>query len=251
MQVSLFVTCLVNQISPQVGVATVEFLKRIGVGVTFNAEQTCCGQPAYNAGYHREACEVARGTLRLFERELDSSDYVVVPSGSCVAMIRKCYPKLFSADAAECARAERVAGRVLELTEFLVRVLRVEPSGGSFGGRVTYHDSCHLLRELGVANEPRTLLSSMQGAEFVEMDRADVCCGFGGTFSVKFPELSTALAEEKLASIERTRADAVVACDTGCLMHLAGELNRRGSPVRCLHIAEVLNAQPETDESRD
>lgn len=251
MQVSLFVTCLVDQISPQVGVAAVELLRRLGVGVTFNAEQTCCGQPAYNAGYHREARAVARRTLRLLERELDSSDYVVVPSGSCVAMIRKCYAKLFSVDAAECARAERVAGRVLELTEFLVRVLRVDSAGRSFGERVTYHDSCHLLRELGVANEPRTLLSGMQGAEFIEMDRADVCCGFGGTFSVKFPELSTALAEEKLASIERTGADAVVACDTGCLMHLAGVLNRRGSPVRCLHIAEFLNAQPKADETRD
>jgi L-lactate dehydrogenase complex protein LldE len=229
----------------------VQLLQRLGVRVTFNPEQTCCGQPAYNAGYHREARAVARGTLRLFERELDSSDYVVVPSGSCVAMVRKCYPKLFSVDAAECARAERVAGRVVELTEFLVSVLRIESAGGSFGGRVTYHDSCHLLRELGVANEPRKLLSGMQGAEFVEMDRADVCCGFGGTFSIKFPELSTALAEEKLASIERTGADAVVACDVGCLMHLAGVLNRRSSPVRCLHIAEFLNAQPESDETRD
>lgn len=245
MQVSLFVTCLADQIAPQVGMATVELLKRLGVGVTFNAEQTCCGQPAYNAGYHHEARTVARGTLHLFERELDSSDYVVVPSGSCTAMIRKCYAKLFSVDAEEGARVERVVPHVMELTEFLVRVLGVESTGGSFGGRVTYHDSCHLKRELGVTNEPRTLLSGMQGAEFVEMDRADVCCGFGGTFSVKFPELSTALAEEKLASIDRTRADAVVACDMGCLMHLAGVLHRRGSPVRCLHIAEFLNAQPQ------
>lgn len=247
MQVSLFVTCLIDQISPQVGVAVVNLLKRLGVRVTFNPDQTCCGQPAYNSGYHREARAVARCTLRLFERELDSSDYVVVPSGSCVAMVRKCYPKLFSADAAECARSERLAGRVVELTEFLVRVLRVESAGGSFGGRVTYHDSCHLLRELGVANEPRKLLNGVQGAEFVEMDRADVCCGFGGTFSVKFPELSTALADEKLASIERTGADAVVACDVGCLMHLAGVLNQRGLPMRCLHIAEILNAQPKSE----
>jgi L-lactate dehydrogenase complex protein LldE len=264
-QVSLFVTCLVEQISPQVGVATVELLRRHGVRVVYNAEQTCCGQPAYNTGFRREAREVARGTLRLLERELEASDYVVLPSGSCTAMVRRCYPQLFADDAAERERAERIAGRVMELSQFLVGVLGVESTGaavesagaavesmrGGAGGRVTYHDSCHLLRELGVADEPRKLLAAVRGAEFVEMERADVCCGFGGTFSVKFPELAASMAEEKLASIERTGADTVVACDAGCLMHLAGLISRRRSPVRCLHIAEFLNARPEADDTRN
>ncbi len=225
---------------PRVGLAMAELLTRLGVEITFNAEQTCCGQPAFNTGYREEAREVARHMLDVFERELETSDYIVAPSGSCVTMVRKFYVELFADDDKDRLRAERVAARTFELSEFLVRVLGIEDTSASYDGRVTYHDSCHLLRELGIASEPRRLIQQVRGAELVEMDRADACCGFGGTFSVRFPEISTAIAEEKIASIERSGADTIVACDSSCLMQIAGLLARRGSNVRCLHIAELL-----------
>ncbi|HXG91234.1 MAG TPA: (Fe-S)-binding protein [Blastocatellia bacterium] len=240
MKASLFVTCVVDQMFPRVGLAMAELLTRLGVEITFNAEQTCCGQPAFNTGYREEAREVARHMLDVFERELETSDYIVAPSGSCVTMVRKFYVELFADDDKDRLRAERVAARTFELSEFLVRVLGIEDTSASYDGRVTYHDSCHLLRELGIASEPRRLIQQVRGAELVEMDRADACCGFGGTFSVRFPEISTAIAEEKIASIERSGADTIVACDSSCLMQIAGLLARRGSNVRCLHIAELL-----------
>lgn len=243
MRVSLFVTCLVDQMFPQVGEATVELLTRLGVEVTFNPEQTCCGQPAFNNGHRREAREVGAYTLRVFERELMSSDYIVVPSGSCATMIKNLYPKLFGEDAVKEATAKRIAPRVFELSQFIVDVLGIEDADTSRSGCVTYHDSCHLKRELDVSSAPRKLLSSVRGVEFVEMDRADVCCGFGGTFSVTFPELSTAIAQEKIASIERSRAETVVACDSSCLMQINGLLQQRGSNVRCMHLAEFLAAR--------
>lgn len=228
---------------PQVGTAVVEVLERLGVKVTFNPAQTCCGQPAFNTGYQQEARQVARHMLEVFEGELAVADYIVAPSGSCTAMVKRFYPELFAADAGLKARAERVSARLFELSQFLVDVLRVEDVGASFHGRVTYHDSCHLLRELGVAGAPRKLIAAVRGVEFVEMDGADACCGFGGTFSVKYPEVSVAIGNEKVASIERSQADSVVACDSSCLMQTAGLLNRRGSPVRCMHIAELLAAR--------
>jgi len=245
MRVSLFISCLVDQMLPQAGVAVVEVLTRLGVELRFDAEQTCCGQPAFNTGYRREAREVAARTLEILERELGAADYVVSPSGSCVAMVRKHYPVLFADDHDLRARAERVGVRVMEFTEFLVNVLQVEDAGASFAGRVTYHDSCHLLRELGVSAGPRKLLAKVRGAEFVEMERPDVCCGFGGTFAVKFPELSAAMAEEKVACIERSGADVVVACDAGCVLQIAGLLGRRGAAVECLHVAQLLRGWPE------
>jgi len=240
MKVSLFITCVVDQFFPRVGEALVEVLTRLGVEVVFNPAQTCCGQPAFNTGYRTEAREVAARMLELFEGELTRADYVVAPSGSCVAMVRKFYPEVFADEPPQRERAERVGARVYELSEFLVNVLGVEDVNASFKERVTYHDSCHLLRELGVSSEPRRLIAAVGQAEFVEMDRTDACCGFGGTFSVRFPELSAAIAEEKATSIERSRAGAVVACDSSCLMQIAGLLARRGSDVRCLHIAELL-----------
>lgn len=240
MKVSLFITCLVDQLYPQVGMATYDLLTRLGVEVTFNAEQTCCGQPAFNSGYRSEARGVAAGMLKLFARELESADYVVAPSGSCVTMVRKSYPDLFADDARLRAQAERVGARLYELSHFLVEVLGVEDVGASFEGRVTYHDSCHLLRELGVSQPPRKLIRAVRGAELVEMDEAETCCGFGGTFSVKYPEISSAMAEAKVASVERSEAGAVVACDASCLMQIAGLLGRKGSGVRPLHLAELL-----------
>jgi L-lactate dehydrogenase complex protein LldE len=242
MKVSLFVTCLVDQFFPRVGFAAAELLTRRGVEVVFNAGQTCCGQPAFNAGYRAEARAVAEVTLRLLARELEGADYVVVPSGSCATMLKKFYPELFKDDAGLRPLAESVGGRVYEFSQFLVEVLGVEDTGAQYRGRVTYHDSCHLLRELGVSGEPRKLLAAMRGAEFVEMDGADACCGFGGVFAIKFPEISSAIAEEKIRNIERCGADTVVACDAGCLMQMSGLLSRRGSSVRCLHLAELLAA---------
>lgn len=242
MKVSLFVTCLVDQFFPRVGFASAELLKRSGVEVVFNPEQTCCGQPAFNAGHRAEARAVAEVTLRLLARELEESDYVVVPSGSCATMFKKFYAELFKENAVLRPLAESVGGRVYELSQFLVGVLGIEDAGASYDGRVTYHDSCHLLRELGVSSEPRKLLAAVRGAEFVEMDGADACCGFGGVFSIKYPEISSAIAEEKVGNVERCGADTVVACDAGCLMRMSSMISLRGSSVRCVHLAELLAA---------
>jgi L-lactate dehydrogenase complex protein LldE len=243
MKVSLFVTCIVDQMFPQVGVATVEVLHRLGAEVSFNPDQTCCGQPAFNTGYREEARGVAARTVELLERELESSDYIVAPSGSCVSMIKKFYPELFADDPEMKQRVERIGDRVFEFSQFLTHVLGIEATGAVYSGKITYHDSCHLLRELGVSKEPRNLIKSVQGAELIEMDRPDACCGFGGTFSIKFPEISTAIDAEKLASIRRSGADTVVACDSSCLMQINGLMERQGIPVRCMHIAELLNSQ--------
>ena len=224
----------------------VNLLTRLGVDVTFNPQQTCCGQPAFNSGYRREARSVAEQTLLLFARELDSTDYIVAPSGSCVAMMKKHYAELFADDAQMHAQSESVGARLFELSQFLVEVLGVEDVGARFEGRITYHDSCHLLRELGVAQPPRKLIRAVGGADFVEMDDADVCCGFGGTFSVKYPEISCAIGAEKIACIERSNAKTIVACDASCLLHIAGLLSRRGSAVRSLHLAELLAGASQT-----
>lgn len=240
MRVSIFITCVVDQLYPGVGEAVVGLLTRLGVEVTFNPEQTCCGQPAYNTGYRREARAVASRTLELLERELQTSDYVVTPSGSCAAMIKRSYPELFSGEPEARARAERVGARCFELSQFLVDVLLVEDVGAVFDGRVTYHDSCHLLRELGVSAAPRALIRAVGGAEFVEMKDSAACCGFGGTFSFKYPEIAAAIGAEKAANVERSGADVVVSCDSGCLMQTAEMLKRAGSTARCLHLAELL-----------
>jgi len=240
MKVSLFITCLVDQLYPEVGMAMSKLLTRLGVDVTFNAEQTCCGQPAFNTGYHHEARSVAEGMLKLFAQELESVDYIVAPSGSCVTMVKNYYPELFADDAEMKKLTDFVGPRLYELSQFLVEVLRVEDVGAAFNGRVTYHDSCHLLRELGLSRPPRQLINAVRGIEFVELEDADVCCGFGGTFSVKYPEISSAIAAEKITNIERSTADTVVACDASCLMQIGGMLSRKGSAVRTLHLAELL-----------
>jgi L-lactate dehydrogenase complex protein LldE len=240
MKVSLFITCIVDQLYPGIGTATVNLLTRLGVEVTFNKDQTCCGQPAFNSGYEDEARNVAVRMLDLFTRELEDADYIVAPSGSCVTMIRKSYLNLFVDDPQRRAQAEKVADRIYELSEFLVEVLEVEDVGATFGGRVTYHDSCHLLRELGVSQPPRQLIKAVAGADFVEMEDAEGCCGFGGTFSVKYPEISTAIVAEKVRNIEDSEAGTVVACDASCLMQIGGFLSRKGSAVRPIHLAEFL-----------
>lgn len=227
---------------PEVGVKMVECLTRLGIDVQFNDAQTCCGQPAYNTGYFREARDVARQTLAALEQELTTADYVVTPSGSCAAMIKIHFNDLFSADEALRKRAANVANKVVEFTELLTEVLKVEDVGAVFPGRVTYHDSCHLRRELGVVDGPRRLIQAVHGTEFVEMKDADACCGFGGTFSVKYADISRGITEHKVAEVEQSEADTLIACDVSCLMQISGELKRRGSTVRCLHIAELLSS---------
>jgi L-lactate dehydrogenase complex protein LldE len=243
MRVSLFVTCLVDQLFPRVGEAMAATLRRLGCEVTFNEAQTCCGQPAFNSGYRREARAMAEHFLEVFGRE--RADFIVAPSGSCTAMVRNFYGELLRAPEDEGWRAllEGVRPRLREFSEFIVGELGVEDVGARFRGRVTYHDACHLLRELGLADEPRCLIRAVRGVEFVEMEAPDTCCGFGGTFSVKYAEISDAILREKLARVARSGADYVVANDASCLMQIAGGLSRAGSPVRTMHLAELLDSR--------
>ncbi len=238
-RVSLFVTCLVDQLRPNVGIAVVEVLERLGYRVDFPEAQTCCGQPAFNSGYRQEARSVARHLLDTFR----GCDYIVAPSGSCTAMVTHHYHQLFAADPARQAEATRLAGRVWEFSRFLLEVARVEDVGARFDGVVTYHDSCHALRELSIKEGPRRLLRRVRGLELREMEIAEECCGFGGTFSVQFPEVSGGMARTKIDSILKTGAPTVVSIDASCLMQLEGALRRAGAPVRTLHLAEVLARQ--------
>lgn len=233
---ALFVTCLVDQFFPQVGESVVEVLRRLGADVSFNPAQTCCGQPAFNTGFRHEAREVAAQVLDLF----DDADYVVAPSGSCTSMMRVFYPELFAGDTTALAKVEKLRTRLFEFSEFLVKVMKTEDVGAKFPHRVAYHDSCHLLRELGVEAEPRALLRTVRDIELVELNDHQLCCGFGGTFSVKFPEVSVAMGDDKVQAAIAAGAEYLVANDSGCLMHLAGLIHRKGLPLKTLHLAEVL-----------
>lgn len=240
--VQLFVTCLVDQFRPEVGESVVNVLERLGVRVEFPEGQTCCGQPAFNSGFQDEARRVARHFLDVF----DTTDGpIVVPSGSCGAMVRNFYAELFEDDPSDLERARRVAERIYEFTEFLVDVLGQDgPETGlaaQLEGTATYHRCCHLERELGVDHQPGDLLERVQGLEMLPMERAEVCCGFGGTFAVKFSDISTAMLDEKLDNAAATGAATIVAGDTGCIMHMEGGLRRRGSVQRVRHIAEILD----------
>jgi L-lactate dehydrogenase complex protein LldE len=235
MNVSLMITCLGDALFPDVGVATVRLLRRLGVGVDFPAAQTCCGQPHFNSGFPNDARDLARHTIKAFS----GSQMVVAPSGSCAAMVKLEYPELFHHDPIWHRRAVDLASRTHELSDFLVNVLGVEDVGARFEARVTYHMACHL-RGLGLLTEPERLLRRVRGLELVPLERADECCGFGGSFSVRFPGISGAMVQDKAGFIEKARVDAVVATDAGCLMNIAGCLRRRGSAVRAMHLAEVL-----------
>lgn len=242
MRVALFITCLADQFYPAVGVAALKVLRGLGVEVSFDPAQTCCGQPAFNTGYRDESRAVAVKVLDLFSAS-GAADYVVSPSGSCTSMIRVFYPELFEHDPVRLRQAQQLATRVFEFSEFLVKVLKAGDVGASFPHRIAYHDSCHLLRELGVSEEPRRLLRSVRGAELVELQDHRLCCGFGGTFSVKFPEVSVAMGEDKLKATTAAGAEYLVANDSGCLMHLAGLIHRQGLALKTMHIAEVLAAR--------
>lgn len=235
-RVTLFVQCLVDAMAPGAAEAMVGLFDRLGIDTSFPEDQTCCGQPAFNAGYRTAAKKAARHFINVFE----NAECIVCPSGSCTAMVRHHYPELFAGDPQWLARAEAVAKKIFELTEFLVDVLKVTDVGAVYRGRVTYHDSCHLLRTLGIGRQPRQLLARVRGLTFVEMAPPDRCCGFGGTFAVKYPDISTALVADKAARILETGADTVVGCDMGCLLNIEGYLTRMGHPVQVKHIAELL-----------
>lgn len=234
-RISLFVTCLVDNFYPEVAEATVAVLEKLGFTVDCPEGQTCCGQPAFNAGYRDEARQAARHFIKVFA----DAEVVVAPSGSCVYMIRNHYPLLFEKEPLWQKKAREIAGKTFELTEYLVDQARISDLEISLPERVTYHDSCHLSRGLGIAAQPRALLKAMRGIEFIELPE-NRCCGFGGAFAVKYPEISTAMVNEKVDQILATGAAVVTGCDMGCLMNIEGRLQRIGSAVRCLHIARLL-----------
>ncbi len=235
-RVSLFVTCIVDQLLPEVGLAAAEVLERLGYTIDFPEEQTCCGQPAFNTGYRRETREVACRCLEA----LRGAEYVVVPSGSCTSMITQHYEELFAKDGARLEEVRALAPRVWEFSKFLLEVAGVEDVGARYDGVVTFHDSCHGLRSLKIKEGPRRLLSHVRGLTLREMDLAEECCGFGGTFAVKFPWISGAMSRTKIGSIVKTGASAVVGVDASCLLQLRGALSRAGIPVETLHLAQVL-----------
>ncbi|HYP12609.1 MAG TPA: (Fe-S)-binding protein [Bryobacteraceae bacterium] len=235
-EVSVFVTCIVDQLFPKVGMAMVNVLERLGYKVNFPPDQTCCGQPAFNSGYRDNARDVARHFLKVFER----AEYVIVPSGSCTAMIGHHFAELFPKGSRESDQVHHLHSRVFEFSRFLTEVAKVDDVGAKMQGVATYHDSCHALRELRIKDGPRRLLSKVQGLEVREMDIAEECCGFGGTFSVKFAEVSGGMARTKIDSIKRTGADIVVSIDSSCLMQIQGAILRSGLPITTMHLAEVL-----------
>ena len=245
-RVQLFHTCLVNDIDPAAGLAAVRVLERDGCEVDVPADQTCCGQPAYNAGFHDEARQIARHTIAVLEK---TDGPIVIPSGSCADMIVHQYALLFESDPAMRERARVVAGRCREFSQFLAA-----RTGGAARGALTasvaYHPSCHLLRGLGVRSEPAALIAGIDGVAQVPLTDQEECCGFGGLFSVKNADISTSMLDRKIASIEASGAERVVSCDLGCLLHIGGGLHRRGSTVRTQHLAELLDEAASGDRAR-
>ena len=238
---SLFVTCIIDQFYPEVGEAVVRVLQRLGVEVEFDQSQTCCGQPAFNNGFWNDARPTARRLLESYRGD----GYIVVPSGSCASMIRVFYNQLFDDDPDTLLRVQALAPRVFEFSEFVSDILGPERLEGVFQSssptRVTYHESCHLKRELGVDSQPRSLIKALPGVELVEMPQAEVCCGFGGTFSVKYADISAAMLQDKIANIQSVEVDAVVAGDMSCLMQIGGGLEKQNTGVRSIHIAQLLD----------
>ena len=235
-RVALFVSCLVDLFRPSVGFAAVQLLEDAGCVVDVPRNQTCCGQPAYNQGDRADAADLARRTIDA----LRGYDYVVVPSGSCAGMLKQHYPQLFPEGSYEAGRARELAERTFELISFLTDVMGVIGVDTEFPARVTYHDACSGLRELGIKRQPRLLLQSVRGLELAELTASEVCCGFGGTFCVKYPEISTRMVDDKVADIAATGAHVLLSGDLGCLMNIAGRLARLGTRVEVRHVAEVL-----------
>lgn len=235
MQVALFIPCLSEHLFPQSAMSMVKILRHIGAEIDYVDGQTCCGQPAYNSGYRKEIIPLAERFIKLFRHK----QYVVAPSGSCVAMVRKFYFDLSIDPDLHQARQD-LAAKIFEFTEFLVDVARCDGLGGSFPHSVTYHDSCHLNRELGIHEQPRRLIRAISDIHFIEMEQSDICCGFGGTFSFKFPELSIAMTERKCRYIEESGAEYCIGADSSCLMNIEGFLRRNGKKAKTMHIADLL-----------
>lgn len=235
MTVQLFIPCFIDQLYPQVAYNTIKVLEKAGCTVKYNDQQTCCGQPAFNAGFWGESKDVCTK----FVQDFDGSDYIVSPSASCAGFVRNNYGKLFENNAFQ-SPAKKAANRMFELSEFLVKILNVTDLGASFNGKVTYHDSCAGLRECNIKEEPRKLLQAVQGIEIVEMNDTTVCCGFGGSFAVKFDAISVAMADQKIDNALATDAEYIVSTDMSCLMHLDGRINFNGQAIKVLHLADVL-----------
>lgn len=239
--VTLFIQCLVDHMFPEAGEAMVTVFQRLGIPLDYPPGQTCCGQPAYNSGYRKEAKAAARHFIEIFEH----AEVIVCPSGSCVHMVRHHYPELFEDNPEMQKRAQAVGEKTFEFTQYLVDELKVTDVSASYSGTVTYHDSCHLSRGLSIKNQPRLLLENVRDLSLVEMRDSDSCCGFGGTFSVNYPEISTGMVDEKIANILDTGADAVVGCDVSCLMNILGRLSRKGEKTKVYHIAQILAGMTE------
>ncbi|WP_431802489.1 (Fe-S)-binding protein [Halobacillus andaensis] len=238
MKVSLFITCLCDTLTPDVGKDTVQLLERFGCEVDFPQGQTCCGQPAYNSGYVKESKQAMKQMIKAFE----ASEYVVGPSGSCVHMLKE-YPKVLSDEPEWKERADALVNKTYELTQFLVDVLEVKDVGSTFQGKATYHPSCHMTRLLGVKDAPRILLENVEGLEIIDLPLKEDCCGFGGTFAVKNAVVSEQMVHEKAEHISETKAEYLIGGDMGCLMNMGGRLRRNDEDVKVLHIAQVLNSQ--------
>jgi L-lactate dehydrogenase complex protein LldE len=238
-RVALFVPCYVDLINPEVGVSVVRVLRRLGVEVVYPEGQTCCGQPAFNSGFFDEARGVARHFLDVFERE--RWDYVVCPSGSCTTMVAHYYPFIFKEQPEVRERSEVVGHRVKEFSDFLVNVLGTKDLGARYEGKAVFHTGCHQRRELGKLEEPRGLLSNVEGLELLGWRNEELCCGFGGTFSVKMPDVSVAMADEKIRALEESGADTLISGDSSCLMHLKGRLRRTNHDTRVYHLAQILD----------
>ena len=236
MRASLFIPCLVDQFHPKVGENVVRVLKKIGVSVDYTDEQICCGQPFFKSGWWKKTLPLAKNTIRAFK----GAKAVVAPSGSCVNTIRNHYVELFRDDPIWLEQAQELSRKTYEFSEFLIHVIQVEDVGAAYKGKVTYHDSCQVLRGLGISSEPRQLLRKVRGLELIEMEDSDVCCGFGGLFSMKFPHIAQAMVAEKVKNIIATGAEAVVGCEMSCLMHIGGYLGHQGLQVRAVHLADIL-----------
>ncbi len=237
MTVQLFVPCFIDQLYPQVAFNTIKVLEKAGCTVKYNEQQTCCGQPAFNAGFWGESKDVCTK----FVQDFDGADYIVSPSASCAGFVRNNYGKIFENNAFQ-SPAKKVANQIFELSEFLVKILKVTDLGAAFDAKVTYHDSCAGLRECKIKAEPRTLLTAVKGIELVEMKDTETCCGFGGSFAVKYDTISVAMADQKIENAIATDAEYIVSTDMSCLMHLDGRINYNGQAVKVIHLADILSS---------
>jgi L-lactate dehydrogenase complex protein LldE len=237
MTVQLFVPCFIDQLYPQVAFNAIKVLEKAGCEVKYNPNQTCCGQPAFNAGFWGESKDVCTK----FVQDFDTADYIVSPSASCTGFVRNNYGKLFENNAFQ-SPAKKVTNQIFELAEFLVKILKVTNVGAEFNAKVTYHDSCAALRECNIKEEPRTLLAAVKGLELVEMKETTTCCGFGGSFAVKYDTISVAMADQKIDNALATEAEYIVSTDTSCLMHLEGRINFNGKAIKIIHLADILSS---------